>query len=273
MPMGHLMKYNFDFFENLYENYNKRSLVAPDPLQVLYDFSDEEDRAVVALIASGLAYGRVKQILISIDKIISKLIPSPVAFLLNNSYDDFREIFKGFKHRFTDELEIAQFFVGIKKAIENYGSLKNSFFIGYSENDDDIIPALDAFAKIITEFFPKKKSYLFPAPVNGSACKRPMLFLRWMIRQDEVDPGGWNNISPAKLVFPLDTHMYTFAKNASFTKRKSANLKTAQEITQHFKQINLKDPVKYDFAITRFGIRDDLNQNDLTSNTSDIINV
>ena len=268
--MGHLMKYNLNFFEDLYDNYNKRSFVAPDPLQVLYDFSDVEDRAVVALIASGLAYGRVRQILISIDKILAKLTPSPVEFLLDHSFDDFREIFKGFKHRFTDEFEIAQFFMGIKQAIESYGSLKKSFLMGYSENDDNIISALDAFAKIITESFPNKKSYLFPAPINGSACKRPMLFLRWMIRQDEVDPGGWNDISPAKLLFPLDTHMYTFAKNANFTKRKSANLKTALEITQHFKKINPKDPVKYDFSITRFGIRDELNQDDLISNTSKI---
>jgi uncharacterized protein (TIGR02757 family) len=258
------MKYDFEFFEKIYKNYNKRNLVKPDPLQVLYDYKKVEDRAVIALLASGLAYGRVKQILKSIDRILVKLGKNPVEFIMNNSIVEFRDVFKGFKHRFTDELEIAMFCEGIKNAIEKYGSLKNAFLDGYSNRDDNIIPALDAFSKKITANFPRGKSYLFPAPVNGSACKRPMLFLRWMVRSDEVDPGGWDEISPSKLIIPLDTHMYAFAKGAGFTKRKSADLKTACEISGYFKQLNSRDPVKYDFAITRFGIREELSTKSLS---------
>ena len=42
------------------------------------------------------------------------------------------------------------------------------------------------------------------------------------------------------------------------TNRKQADMKTAMEITQGFKKIVPLDPVRYDFSMTRFGIRDDL---------------
>ncbi|MBW2662824.1 MAG: DUF2400 family protein, partial [Deltaproteobacteria bacterium] len=41
-------------------------------------------------------------------------------------------------------------------------------------------------------------------------------------------------------------------------KRKQANMATALEITSGFKKIVPDDPVKYDFALTRFGIRNDM---------------
>jgi hypothetical protein len=39
------------------------------------------------------------------------------------------------------------------------------------------------------------------------------------------------------------------------TKRKDTSMKTAAEITAYFRRIEPKDPVKYDFALTRAGIR------------------
>jgi len=79
-----------------------------------------------------------------------------------------------------------------------------------------------------------------------------------MVRSDEVDPGGWDKISPEKLIIPLDTHMHQFAKCYKMSSRKSADIKTAIDITSCFKKISPKDPIRYDFAITRFGIRPEL---------------
>jgi hypothetical protein len=41
------------------------------------------------------------------------------------------------------------------------------------------------------------------------------------------------------------------------TQRKQADMRTAAEITAAFRTIAPEDPVKYDFALTRLGIRDD----------------
>ena len=47
----------------LYETYNHREFVHPDPLEFLYDYQDLRDREIVGLVASSLAYGGVRQIL------------------------------------------------------------------------------------------------------------------------------------------------------------------------------------------------------------------
>ncbi|MCD6487215.1 MAG: TIGR02757 family protein, partial [Syntrophobacterales bacterium] len=103
---------------------------------------------------------------------------------------------------------------------------------------------------------------LLPSPAKGSACKRLNLFLRWMVRHDDVDPGGWDDISSSKLIIPLDTHMHRICLALGITKRKQADMKTALEITRSFQVMAPHDPVRYDFALTRLGIRKDT---DITS--------
>ena len=48
-----------------------------------------------------------------------------------------------------------------------------------------------------------------------------------------------------------------------FTARKQANLATAREITAGFAKLSPEDPVKYDFALTRLGIRRDDDRGEL----------
>ena len=255
--------------EKLYKDYNRRKYVTPDPLQFLYNYKDISDRAIVGLIASGLAYGRVAQILISIEKVLNIIGSSPSDYINTHTICEFRKDLDGFKHRFTTGEDVALFFNGIKDIISEFGSLHQCFSSFISHNDDNIIPALTLFAKQLTQHFDDKRSYLFPSPAKGSACKRPMLFLRWMIRKDLVDIGGWDDISPSKLIIPVDTHMHQFSLKCGLTQRKNANLATAVEITDAFKQISPHDPVKYDFSITRFGIRDDMNVDNICVTLND----
>jgi uncharacterized protein (TIGR02757 family) len=72
-----------------------------------------------------------------------------------------------------------------------------------------------------------------------------------------VDPGGWEDIPASKLIVPVDIHMHRVGLSLGMTKRKQANMVTAKEITEGFRQICPEDPVKYDFALTRLGMRGD----------------
>ena len=94
-----------------------------------------------------------------------------------------------------------------------------------------------------------------PSPDGGSACKRLNLFLRWMVRKDNVDPGIWQSIPASHLIVPLDTHMHRIAKAMGLTSRKQADIQSAIEITGAFSFIRPADPVRYDFALTRLGIK------------------
>jgi uncharacterized protein (TIGR02757 family) len=245
-------------FDRLYDDYNKRDLVHPDPLEFLYLYTRKEDREIVGLLASSLAYGRVWQILKSVQKVLDPMGDSPRAFLEDGNKKYFLDVYSDFKHRFTTGEDIALLFSGAKKALEKYGSLEKCFDSSFKISHEDVVPALENFVRELSSEFPEKSTYLLPLPSRKSACKRLHLFLRWMVRKDEVDPGGWDSIPPSKLLIPLDTHMDKICCALSFTKNKNANARAVKEITESFKKINPKDPVKYDFSLTRFGIRDEL---------------
>ena len=81
------------------------------------------------------------------------------------------------------------------------------------------------------------------------------LFLRWMVRKDELDFGLWKEIPTDKLVIPVDTHIAAISKQLYLTKRKNVSWLMAEEITNNLKKYNADDPVKYDFALCHIGMR------------------
>ena len=87
-----------------------------------------------------------------------------------------------------------------------------------------------------------------------------------MIRKDAIDPGPWTTISPALLIIPLDTHMFKVAKKFRMTKRKSPDGKAALDMTNAFKKMEPQDPLKFDFALTRLGIRTEMDLTQFLNN-------
>ena len=247
--------------DTLYNQYNRRRYVHPDPLEFLHSYKEIREREIVGLIASSLAYGRVAQILKSVSFVLDKMNPSPCLFLNESTYKSIYRTFEGFKHRFAGSSELAALLLGIKNIIVRFGSLHECFLAGFSEDDETVIPAMTFFSTQLT-FDKNKPGHLVAMPEKGSACKRTNLFLRWMVRKDRIDPGGWSGIPLSKLIIPLDTHMHRISLALNLTKRKQANMRTALEITSEFKRLVPEDPVKYDFALTRFGIRDDMDIDD-----------
>jgi uncharacterized protein (TIGR02757 family) len=79
------------------------------------------------------------------------------------------------------------------------------------------------------------------------------MYLRWMVRKDNLDMGLWKKIDKKDLIMPLDTHTFNVAKRLKLLKRKSYDLKAAIELTERLKQFDSSDPVKYDFALYRLG--------------------
>ena len=242
--------------EDLFTRYNHREFVHPDPLEFLYNYEKSEDREVVGLIASSLAYGRVFQILKSVEAVLNR-IGSPCDFVKTTPERTIFEIFRGFKYRFTTGQEMAALIIGVKRALETYGTLVACFEAGFKGEDNSIFPALCHFVHVVSNNDPGQVKSLLPDPKRGSACKRLNLYLRWMVRKDDVDPGGWDNIPASALIVPLDTHMHRISLILGLTERKQSDMRTALEITQAFQTIEPDDPVRYDFCLTRLGIRSD----------------
>jgi len=240
--------------ERLYLKYNDRRFITSDPVEFVHRYDNPRDRELVALIASSLAFGNVKQIKASVARALEILGAGPSDRVTASSPADMEFEFRGFRHRWITGRDVASLLAGAGGAIREYGSLGELFQAKLDRSDPDVGPAAGRFARTLFDMSGGYRQCLLPSPESGSACKRLNLFLRWMVRSDAVDPGGWSGVPPAMLIVPLDTHMHRIATRLGLTKRHAADLRAAREVTAAFGEISPEDPVKYDFALTRLGI-------------------
>ena len=248
----------------LYAVYSDPRWISPDPLELVLPFRTVADREIAALAASSLAYGRVAQILKSLHAVFCVMGGSPADYIRSGSETQFRRDFRGFKHRFHTGEDLALLFAGVRDVLERCGSLETCFAEGFdADRDETVLPAAERFCGELCHRFPGGESTLLPSPSRGSACKRLNLMLRWLVRHDAVDPGGWTRIPASHLVIPLDTHMHRIERELGLTSRKAADLRTALEVTRAFRTMFPEDPVKLDFVLTRFGINPEFGENPL----------
>ena len=245
------MHISHESLEILYRTYSRKRFIHPDPIEFLFKYP-LSDREIVGLLAALLAYGRVAQILKSVQDALDRL-SEPLVTTTSASRAELCRMFRGFKHRFTTGGEVAALLFAAGKIIADHGSLGHFVAAAHAPNAPTILPAMKALTDALTDEARGECPSLVSDPGRGSACKRLNLYFRWMIRKDRIDPGGWP-VSPSILMVPLDTHMHRFALSHGLTARKAADMKTAIEITDGFRRFNPKDPVKYDFALTRLGI-------------------
>ncbi len=249
-----------EILEAIYSKYNRRSYIGSDPLIFAYDYQDSRDVEIAAFVASTLSYGRVAQIQASLKKLFAIMGQSPYDFVVSFDKRSAKKL-SSFKHRFNTGQDMAELFSLLKYCIEKSGSLENHFSKFYSDTDENVIPALSGFCRdLLTHQSNQDKEptrglkYLLANPAGKSPCKRLNMFLRWAIRDDDVDLGIWKSIPASKLIVPLDTHMIRLCKILGMHNSKTASLSTAVTVSGEFAKISPDDPVKYDFAICRIGI-------------------
>jgi len=236
----------------------KQKFSSKDPVWILHRFQNEKDIELIGLITAAYAYGSVDQINRFINELLQNTGNKPYEFTINFSKRKDKKHLAGLYYRFNSHFDLLDMFSALNDALTKYGSLKNLFLRHYETSDSSIIPALTGFTNELNKNFPKTTDryyhYLFSNPVNNSTCKRMNLFLRWMIRNDEIDTGLWSSIPPSKLVMPVDTHIARISKKLKLVNRKSIDLKFALELTERLKTFDPTDPVKYDFALCHIGI-------------------
>jgi uncharacterized protein (TIGR02757 family) len=249
----------------LYLQYYEQ-FVDPDPLEFVRRQKTSADREVVGLVASSLAYGNVKQIKASIHAVLAMLGPEPSSAVRAIDAAKMARALATFKHRFNDARDVACLLFFIRQMLERHGSIERFFAEGDDPKAADVEPGLTSFATRALALshgglygrgaLPCDAGvrFFFPSPVDGSACKRLNLYLRWMVRRRGVDVGAWSSIDPARLVIPLDAHVLTIARRVRLTRYKSPGWRMAKDITRRLRQLDPSDPVKYDFALHRMGL-------------------
>ena len=249
--------------ESLYADYNREES-ATDPVHLVRPFADPADREIAGFCAAALAFGRVGSVINSIRTLFEIMGPRPARFV--NGFDPAapHPELRAMVHRWTRGVDLVALLWVLRQMLEQDGSVEAFFARGYSEQDADIGRALDSFSTRALALdlrraygrLPKRPGvcYFFPRPSAGSACKRLNLFLRWMIRDDEIDLGVWTRIPPAKLVVPLDTHILRLGKCLRLTRYQTAGWKMAADITSSLRALDPVDPIRFDFSLCHVGM-------------------
>lgn len=233
-----------------------RARVASDPIEFVRRYERDDDREIVALVASSLAFGNVKALRAKIDDALARLGPRPAETAGDRALVEAR--LRGWKHRVYRDQDLAGLLVGARRVQRASGSL-GAALAAEIARAGELRGGLAAWTLSIRregglEARRGGGAHILADPSKGSAVKRLMLLLRWMSRPaDGVDFGLWP-LSPSTLLIPVDTHIHKLSRNLGLTKRKDVSWRTAEEITAALRRFDADDPVKYDFSLCHMGM-------------------
>lgn len=252
------------YFNAIFERYHRREWLFADPLELVHEFPNQDDREIAALLGALLAYGSVKQIQGALRQLFALMGKKPAAFVRAHGLGAMLRALEGFGHRFTEAQDVATLLWLVGETQREFGGLEKAFLT--YDNGEDYATALEGLlnhwqrrleAERRLRDIAGKPSFkhFLSRPSRGSACKRWFLFLRWVVRPaDGIDLGLWSSACPAKLLYPVDRHVLRIARNLQIVRSSQATLRTARTITGWFRRYDPADPVRYDFALCHLGI-------------------
>lgn len=251
--------------EALFARHHRLANLHPDPLTFARDRPSAEEGELAGLVAASLAYGRVGKIMQALEDVFGRLGPKPRESLASWAPRELVERFRGFRYRFHGGIDVALFLHLARQVLERRGSLRRAFEA--VDEGRDISDPMVAFGEELFGGDPRPVlhsreipaghpvRHLLPSPARGGAAKRFCLYLRWMVRRDEIDPGYWEGtVHPGRLVVPLDTHVAAVARQLGLTERRTSDWRTACEITAGLRRYDRQDPTRYDFCLFRHGM-------------------
>lgn len=246
-----------DLLNRKVEQYNQPHFIQDDPISIPHLFTQKQDIEISAFFAALFSWGNRRTIVQKGRELMGLMDNKPYRFCMHFGKTDAQRLTQ-FRHRTfnpEDLLYLVEFF---RHHYAHHESLETAFSQWMRAGDQTVEAALSGFYKYI---FPPNGSTLrtrkhIASPERNSSCKRLNMFLRWMVRKDQrgVDFGIWKNISPAQLVCPVDVHVARVSKRLGMLNRKQVDWKSALEITAHLRNLDKRDPVKYDFALFGMGI-------------------
>jgi len=237
--------------------FNQPSFIENDPISIPHRFSKLQDIEISGFFAAVLAWGQRKTIINKSLELMDMMGNSPYDFVLNHSENDLKQLMR-FKHRTFNDLDTLYFIDFFSRYYQENKSFERAFSYGNT-------PDIDAMEILLSNFHdrffqspdaPLRTRKHVATPKKKSACKRINMFLRWMVRKDDmgVDFGLWDKIAPAQLICPCDLHVDRIGRSLGLIQRKQTDWLTAMELTRNLRVFDATDPVKYDFALFGLGV-------------------
>lgn len=243
------------FLDEKVDLFNRTTFIEDDPVSVPHQFKKKQDIEIAGLFAATLAWGQRGTIIRKCNELLERMDHDPYQFITSHSEGDLKS-FLSFKHRTFNATDTLYFIAFLNWYYQRHLSLEVAFMVAAGE--PTIEKGLINFQKLFFSLpeAPARTRKHIPTPEKKSTCKRMVMYLRWMVRQDTrgVDFGIWKNIKPAQLICPCDVHVDRVARQLKLIRRKQTDWLTALELTHELRKLDPLDPVKYDFALFGLGV-------------------
>ncbi|MBP7399540.1 MAG: TIGR02757 family protein [Chitinophagales bacterium] len=237
--------------------YNNPDFIINDPISIPHQFQKLQDIEIMGFWTAMLAWGQRVTIINKAKELIALMDGAPHDFILNHQETDLKR-FLQFKHRTFNATDALYFIHFFKNYYQQHYSLEDAFLCKNYKKEINTENMLVHFNQTFFSLpdLPHRTKKHVSTPSSKSSCKRLNMFLRWMVRNDNtgVDFGVWKKIKPSQLICPLDLHVDRVARNIGLITRKQTDWQTALELTDRLKEMDAKDPVKYDFALFGLGV-------------------
>jgi len=242
------------FLDEKADVYNNSDFIQDDPIQIPHRFSLKQDIEIAGFLAATISWGNRKAIIKSAEKMLDMMGNSPYDFVLNYSEKDLRFIEEKNIHRTFNGEDLVYFIRQFNRIYQENQSLENLFKINDSETN--FYHSIERFRKSFLQTEKHRSHKHVSSPYKNSSSKRIIMFLRWMVRNDQrgVDFGIWPTIDPKYLSIPLDVHTGNISRKLGLVSRTQNDWKAVAELDEIIRKFDNKDPAKYDFALFGLGI-------------------
>jgi uncharacterized protein (TIGR02757 family) len=241
-----------DLLDVKYHQFNHPDFIETDPISIPHLFTQKEDIEIAGFLAATIAWGQRITILKNGRLLMQYMEESPYDFIMHAEKEDLKR-FKKFVHRTFNGEDAIYFIKALQHIYKNEGGLETAF----SHFPDDLGKSISHFRSLFLASGKTSRTHKHISdPLNNSSAKRLCMYLRWMVRKDNlgVDFGLWKKIKSAQLYAPLDLHSGSTARKLGLLTRKQDDWKAVTELTQQLRLFDPKDPVKYEFSLYGLGV-------------------
>jgi uncharacterized protein (TIGR02757 family) len=233
--------------------YNRPAFIETDPISIPHLFQTKQDIEIAGFFAAVFAWGNRTTILKKSRQLMQAMRMQPHAFVLDHSKKELHALMQ-FKHRTFNADDLLYFIDWLHHYYRENDSLETAFF---PKPGMSVEEGLNRFKQsFFSKEHLKRTEKHIASPDQQSACKRLNMYLRWMVRNDQmgVDFGIWKAAEPSALICPLDVHVSRVAHRLGLLDRKQTDWQAAVALTKRLRTFDKEDPVKYDFALFGTGV-------------------
>ncbi len=264
--------------------YESEAFIADDPVSVAHAFDDPRDQELAGLFAALLAWGRRDTLLRKLHDLMERMGFRPARFIHDLKPDS--RALGGFRHRTFSGEDALGLALSLQQVLREHASLEGLFAHGWDGRRaaprvsgttrsgtirsaasspgsalDPLATAITSFSHTLLDNIPGRPARMrkhIARPSTGSACKRLVMYLRWMVRRGPVDLGIWTALGPEHLALPLDVHSGRQARAARLLTRQTNDWRAVVELTGVCRALRPHDPAFYDFAFFGTGSAGDI---------------